>query len=330
MEGTFYGIVMDVPKLPVSIGVCVHNEAHNLPHFLDALIAQTFPKAYVLSEIMVVASGCTDDSVPILKQRARLDSRIKLVIERTRRGKVSGVNKILKQAHGSIIILVSADTLPEEHCISHLLALFRDPKVGMTGAHPVPVDDPDTFMGFVTHLQWELHHTLSLVHPKMGEMVAFRNVWGDAKALIPPDTVHDEAYLEIFFRSRGYRVVYVPDAIVYNKGPETIHEFIARRRNITAGFIQLWERYNYRPGTSVTIPKALSFIGMMVKKYPSYVHWVIAGALLQHLAATLGSRDWARGVKDPHIWDITQSSKKLVRQKRRLVETPLVTPVMEA
>lgn len=327
-------MVMDVPKLlPVSIGVCVHNEAQNLSHFLDAAVAQAFPKNYTLLEIIIVASGCTDASIAIIRKRRALDPRIRLLIERTRRGKVCGVNKILKQAQGAVIILISADTLPEEHGTSHLLAPFRDPRVGMTGARPVPVDDPDTFMGFVTHLQWELHHTLSLTHPKMGEMVAFRNpstLLPNEALIIPSDTVHDEAYLEIFFRSRGYKVVYVPDAIVYNKGPETIHEFIRRRRNITAGFIQLWERYNYRPGTSVTIPQALSFIGMMVKRYPRYVHWVVAGAILQHLAANLGSRDWARGVKDPHIWDITQSSKKLVTEKRRLIETPLATPVMEA
>ncbi len=316
-------------SLPTSltVGVCVHNEADNLPYLFDALIDQQMPPRSTLAEIIVVASGCTDDSVAILRRRRYRDPRIKLYGENTRRGKVSAVNTILKRATGDCIVLISADTIPEEHAVERLLAPFKDPQVGITGAHPVPVDDPSTFMGFVTHLQWELHHVLASKHPKLGEMIAFRNVW--RPLLIPSDTVHDEAYLEIFFRSRGYKAVYVPDAIVYNKGPETVREFIQRRRNITAGFVQLWERYNYRPGTSVTISDALTFIISMIRRHPMKTHWVLAGAFLQHLAATLGSRDWAHGVEHPHIWEITRSSKKLlgVRNKAWTVSKALPAPM---
>ena len=82
------------------------------------------------------------------------------------------------------MVVIGADVLPEASALEHLCSPFKDPQIGMVGGHPVPVNNPATFMGHAVHLLWRLHHQLACIQPKLGEVIAFRNVISD----IPSDT----------------------------------------------------------------------------------------------------------------------------------------------
>ena len=114
-------------------------------------------------------------------------------------------------------MLESGDTLPHEDAVEHLVRMFADPTVGMTGAHKIPVNTPDHLVGLFTHLRLRLEHQLCLEIPRLGEMIAFRKVFDR----IPPDVAMDEAFVEALVVKRGMQVRYAPDAIVYNTGPDT-------------------------------------------------------------------------------------------------------------
>src|SRR5919206_4124050 len=93
--------------------------------------------------------------------------------------------------------------------------------VGMVGGHPLPVNDEGTFLGHTVHLLWRVHDRLARDAPKLGEVVAFRNV----VPRIPLDTAVDEISLQALITQLGYRLVYEPHAIVYNRGPATVGDF---------------------------------------------------------------------------------------------------------
>ncbi|MEZ4516213.1 MAG: glycosyltransferase [Chloroflexota bacterium] len=107
----------------------------------------------------------------------------------TRQGKASAMNLYLRQATEDVLILSSADLLPAEDVVEKLVAPFADPEVGLTAGRPVPVNDPDTLMGFAAHMLWDLHHEMNQVGFKAGEMIAFRRIF----ERIPPFTAVDEA-----------------------------------------------------------------------------------------------------------------------------------------
>jgi glycosyltransferase involved in cell wall biosynthesis len=54
------------PRLRCSVGVTAYNEEANIGRLLDALLAQHL-RAVEISEIIVVASGCTDNTIPIVE-----------------------------------------------------------------------------------------------------------------------------------------------------------------------------------------------------------------------------------------------------------------------
>ncbi len=227
-----------------TVGIIAHNEEANIGRIIDRVLAQKLVTV-ATPEIIVVASGCTDGTEDIVREWVERDGRLRLLVQEKREGKASGINFFLRHASYPVVVLSSADLLPEVTAIEALVAPFEDPEIGMTSCRPVPVNDPDTFMGFAGHLLWELHHQINLVSFKAGEMTAFRRIF----ERIPYDTAVDEASVEPVIRGQGYQVRYVPEAVVYNKGPETVEDFLRQRRRIYAGHLAVRDGLGYAVST---------------------------------------------------------------------------------
>ena len=289
----------------VSLGIMAYNEAGNMGRLLEALLRQRSSRSR-LTEIIVVASGCTDGTEGIVGEFQEKDRRITLIREPVRRGKAAAINLFLGAATGDILVLESADTIPDEDTVDNLVAPFADPAVGMTGARPVPVNDESTFVGFAVHLLWRLHHCIALNNPKLGEMVAFRNF----VCHIPEDSAVDEASIESIVTGARYRLHYVPEAVVRNKGPETIGDFLRQRRRIAAGHrkLALENRYEVSTTRSGTILKAL------LAQHRWGIRetiWTAGTVLLEMIGRLLGYYDFHVLKKNPYMWDIAGTTKKL-------------------
>jgi biofilm PGA synthesis N-glycosyltransferase PgaC len=292
----------------VSLGIMAYNEEANIGELLHAVVNQKFHRDE-LSEIFVVASGCTDRTVEIVNKFAQRDSRIKPLVQIRREGKASAINLFLDHATGEIIILESGDTIPDPETFQRLIEPFSDSNVGMTGAHPIPVNSKNTFVGFVVNLMWNLHHKIALATPKLGELVAFRSM---VKA-IPKDTAVDEASIEAIVRDEGYTLRYVPDAIVHNKGPESIMDFIKQRRRITVGHKHLMHEQDYEVSTS----SPWKIFGILLGENPGGFRnsvWMVGAIGLEMVGRFLGYYDFHIKKRNPYVWDIASSTKKLSKE----------------
>ncbi|HET8630191.1 MAG TPA: glycosyltransferase [Thermomicrobiales bacterium] len=218
----------------VSVGIMAHDEGHNIGRLLDAL-GQQSGAAFEIAQIVVVSSASADGTDAIVRDRARRDPRIELVVEAHKRGKAAAINLFLARCRGDVVVLQSADTLPLPGTFQALCAPFADPAVGMVGGHPVPTNPRRGVLHHLGHLLWEMHHEVSLIAPKTGELVAFRPV----VARIDPTTCCDEDYVRLLIDRRGLRVVYAPDALCVNRAPSTWDEFLRQRYRVDAGEIAL-------------------------------------------------------------------------------------------
>src|SRR6516165_10286993 len=134
-------------SLPCSIGVMAYNEEANIQHLLASLVSQQTSSVHI-TEIIVVASGCTDRTTQIVEQWAAREPRIRLLVQPSREGKASAINYFLQEACEKVVVLCGADLLPVGSAIEQLVAPFANSEVGMTTARPVPVNEPNTLMGF--------------------------------------------------------------------------------------------------------------------------------------------------------------------------------------
>jgi poly-beta-1,6-N-acetyl-D-glucosamine synthase len=295
---------MAMEKINCSMGITAHNEAANIGRLLQRVQEQRL-ETVALTEIIVVISGCTDSTEAIVRAFAARDPRIRLLTQERREGKASAINLFLRHASEKTLVLSSADLLPAPDAIERLVAPLADPEIGMTSCRPEPVNDPSTFMGFAAHLLWNLHHQINLHGFKAGEMTAFRKVF----ERIPYHTAVDEASVEPVVRGQGYRVRYVPEAVVYNKGPETAADFLRQRRRIYAGHLDVKETLGYAVST-MSGRKIFFLLLRRLNWRPRPFLWTWAVVALEVFGRFLGWRDH-KNRRNHTVWEIATTTKEL-------------------
>ena len=297
------------PRLRCSVGVTAHNEEANIGNLLEMLCTQYLHDVDIV-EIIVVASGCTDRTIPIVEEIAQREARIRLFVQPRREGKASAVNVFLANAREDICVLESGDTLPRENTVENLVRMFSDPTVGMTGAHKIPVNTPEHIVGFFTHLRLRMEHELCLEIPRLGEMIAFRKVFDQ----IPPDIAMDEAFVEALVVQRGMQVRNAPDAVVYNTGPNTISDFARQRRRNHAGHLYLQRKYGYKV-SSIQNTRVIRVALKEVWGAVRLLYTLFLLAALEGWARLLGWYDYMIKHDRHVVWDMAYTQKADVVQE---------------
>lgn len=291
-------------QVSFAIGVMTHNEAQNISSLLTSLLSQTYWKN--ITKIIVISSGSTDETDSIVASFSKKYSKIILIKEKKRLGKAHAVNTFLNTTKDQILVLMSGDLLPKKKTLEFLVNHFQDEEVGIVGVRPIPLNKKNTFMGFAVHLLWSLHHYVSLSHPKMGEMIAFRRIFQK----IPVLSAVDEVNIESLIRGQGYRAVYEPKAVVYNRGPETIEDFIKVRRRIYSGHLTAKHEYSYTVSTLNNFDVLIVLLRHIDFSVNSLFY--LGGTIfLEFISRILGYIDYRFKLNNHSIWDIAKTTKKL-------------------
>lgn len=114
-----------------SIVIPCHNGAKVTEACLTAL-AETVPTS-LSAEIIVVDDASTDATAGMLRRRATLDERIRVLRNRRNAGFIAACNRGARAARGEILVFLNNDTIPRPDWLVALLRTFRDRKVGAAG-----------------------------------------------------------------------------------------------------------------------------------------------------------------------------------------------------
>jgi poly-beta-1,6-N-acetyl-D-glucosamine synthase len=280
-----------------------YNEEANIAEAIGTILDQR-PTSGEISELIVVASGCEDRTAAIVAEIAAGDPRVRLIEQARREGKASAINLFIAAARSPVLLMVSADVVVKDGTIDALLRHFEDPTVGMVGGHPTPVNDETTFLGHAVHMQWRLHDRIARESPKLGEIVAFRNVVPS----IPLDTPVDEISIQALVTQLGYRLVYEPQAVVYNRGPTTVADFLRQRRRIYAGHLRVRAQQGYSASTMSPSRVLQALRGSGSFRTPRAALWSLGTVGLETAARGLGHYDVARR-RPQHVWAISATTK---------------------
>ncbi len=227
-------------SVEVTVGICAYNEDKNIGILLDNILTeQALPTK---SEILVVCSGCTDNTIETVNSFAKQNSQIHIYIEAKRRGKASAINYILKNAKGNAIIFISADTLPTKNCFSKLLTKLQLPNVGIVCGKPTPINDSKLLVGRMVHLLWNLHDHIFHELNDAGLARHASEIYCIHKNIIkeiPNQVVNDDAYIALQTKKRGWLIKYERYAHVLICGPRTLMEYFQQRYRIIYGHYQV-------------------------------------------------------------------------------------------
>jgi len=297
----------------ISIGICAYNEERNIGRLLEALAKERGRHKFQIVEIVVVASSCTDRTAEIVESARQRDQRIRLIEEGERRGKPSAVNLLIRECRGEILVMMGADVIPKQGSIENLLRPFRSKNVGGTTGHPIPVNRSELPMGHMVNLIWRVFHEIATFESRRGtffhlsgELCALRR---EALTNLPPKVINDDTYLGWKAKTRQWRIVYVPEAIVHMKAPTCLTDFYRQRKRIVQGHLQIHQlgRAHISTMSPFVLPR------FVLKCVPLSLGGVLSAALatiLEILVHVTARGDLIRG-NIPHVWRPVESTKSL-------------------
>lgn len=292
--------------IPVTVGICAYNEAANIEATIRSLYSQR-QMCFTIDKAVVVSSGSTDRTDDIVKGLQNEFRTLELIRQEKRMGKNSAINLVLDEDQAGVVVLLNADnTLASEDSLDNLVRPLEDPQVGMVGGHPVPTNGTDSMSGFMSNLIWSMHHHISEISPKIGELMAFRNVGGR----LPTDMQSDEDILRMNLEKAGYRSVYVPEATVSNRGPETIHDFMKQRVRVNIGEMYMKRTFSYKIPTHDYKKLYAAMLGSI--RDMGWHPFKMIFAVLMELSARAYASAYVKADKgDMNVWAQVQSTKKL-------------------
>jgi poly-beta-1,6-N-acetyl-D-glucosamine synthase len=224
----------------VTVGICAYNERNNIGKLLrNVLSSQDLSDD---SEVLVVCSGCIDGTTEEALRFADMDSRVKVHVEKDRKGKASAINHILANAINDKIIFVSADTLPKKMSFPKLTNKLEGPNVGIVSGNPIPVNNSSSLVGKMVNLLWRFHGHVFEELNDAGLARHATELFCIRKGIvnkIPLQTVNDDAYIAVTAKSKGWLIKYSAKAKVSICGPKTFQEYFQQRRRIIFGHYQL-------------------------------------------------------------------------------------------
>jgi Glycosyl transferase family group 2 len=175
-------------------------------------------------------------------------------------------------------------------------------------ARKVLLYEVNTFMGHAVHQLWHLHDRLAREYVKLGEVIAFRNVISG----IPADSAVDEISIQALISQLGYKLRYIPECVVYNKGPLTARDFLKQRRRIYAGHLNVLAQQRYEASTIKVGPILQQLLAArdVTMGTPRQAFWTAGVIALEGYAHLQGYGDYIRK-REHHIWQMVDSTKDL-------------------
>jgi GT2 family glycosyltransferase len=213
-----------LPATSTSVIIPVYNGVQTLPACLKALQAQTRPP----DEIIVVDDGSTDGTARLAQQFAVT------VLSQANAGPAAARNYGARLAQGDILLFTDADCIPAPDWVERMAVPFADPTiVGAKGeyrtrqrelvARFVQQEYQDRYDRMDRQRQIDFVDTYAAAYRRS----VFLDT-GGFDSTFPTASVEDQ---EFSFRlaTQGYRLVYVPGAIVYHHHDRTLAEYFHRK-----------------------------------------------------------------------------------------------------
>ncbi len=232
----------------VSVIVLGFNGRAYLERCLDSVLAQDYPRF----EIIYVDNASHDGSAQLVADRYATIRRIE---NQRNLGYAGGNNIGIDHARGDILFLVNQDVELEPDCLSALAsALACDPRVGIAGCkifdsdgitlqHAGGVLGPSGLSEHIGRGERDIGQYASVAEREYvtGAAIAIRrSVWTACGPLDPAyfPAYYEETDLCVSARSRGFRVIFVPNArLIHHEAASTgktspAHNFAYHRNRV--------------------------------------------------------------------------------------------------
>ncbi len=272
----------------VTMLVAAYNEEDCIASKIENTLALDYPADKL--ELAIVTDGSTDRTPEIVASYA--ERGVRLFHQPERRGKAAALARAFPLTRGEVVVFSDANCFFRRDALYKLVRNLADPAVGAVGGAKRMLREGESIAGQGEGLYWRYESFLkrcdsavSSVMGVPGEIWAARR---EAYRCPEADTLLDDFVASLRMVEAGWRVVFEPDALAYEKAsPDLRAEWSRRVRNAAGG----WQAFFKLRG--MLRHKS----GLVTFQYLSHrmARWMVAPVLLAPLFAANTALAFAAG-----------------------------------
>ncbi len=269
---------------PVTVVISAYNEESQIEATVRNKIEQDYPPG--LLEVIVASDGSTDGTDQVLARMVQADSRITFIRQEPRSGKTAALNRLVEHARGDIVVFADANSMYRPDTVRHLIAPFVDPEVGYTSGKMLYVDPHGSLVGDGCTAYMRYENALRAAESAVGSVVGVDGGVDAVRRLLyrpmRPDQLPDFV-LPGTVIERGYRVVYVPEAVLEE---QTLTSGAAEyRMRVRVALRALWALWDMRGllnplrfplfSWQLASHKLLRYLSFLPLTAAALIHWLL-------------------------------------------------------
>jgi cellulose synthase/poly-beta-1,6-N-acetylglucosamine synthase-like glycosyltransferase len=220
----------------VTIILPIHNEERWIAEKCEDLQRQNYPED--LLHIVIVSDGSTDHSAALATKLG--NHRVQFIEYSRHRGKAWAINVGAQASTEEILLLCDARQKFAPCAVRCLVENFADPEVGAVTGKMVLCQHSNQF-GQAIGRYWEYEKWVRQRESEIDSVCGVTGcIWAVRRRLfrpLPEGTILDDVYLPMEVIRQGYRVVFDPRAIAYDRPSESSEiEYTRKRRTLLGNF----------------------------------------------------------------------------------------------
>ena len=218
----------------VSVCLVVHNGEPYLSDKVASLQALDYPRQSL--QILIYSDGSTDGTERLARRLAADDPRIFVVASPERLGKPTGLNRLVAEASGEVLLMTDVRQPLAPRALRALLEPLSDPSVGCVSGSLVLAGNTGA------SAYWRYEKLIRISEARLGSMVG---VSGSLYAIrredfrgLPSDVLLDDMFVPLLTAGAHKRIVMSAEAEAYDQAYADEREF-GRKVRTLAGNYQL-------------------------------------------------------------------------------------------
>jgi biofilm PGA synthesis N-glycosyltransferase PgaC len=235
-------------KPKISILVPTYNESSIILLKLTNLIRLSYPKDLV--EIIVVDSNSSDNTAQIVRQFSDElpQVKIRILVERDRKGKVHALNYALDQCECDVVIVSDADCFWPSDMLEKAIPFLADPLVGAISGPKILLNSNQTWVTRMEESYLKSANVLRLGESKEGSTVFFEGGFSAFKKeafdrFDPYETGSDDCGTVISTIERNFKAMLVPEAEFYSSFPPSFRGKLSIKLRRANQLVRVFGKY---------------------------------------------------------------------------------------
>lgn len=227
----------DLPT--VTVMIVAHNEEKVIEEKLNNVIGNDYPADKI--DYIVTSDFSTDATEEIVERfiAEHPDLRVRLHRAAEHKGKTNAQNEAQKLVQSEILVMTDANAMFERNAVTELAACFTSPDIAyVTGRLAYRNTENGTAAAEAVYWESDLskretESRIKTITAGNGAIYACRNaLYVD----FDPIACHD-AHMPRYYGLKGFRAIYNPDAVAYEKAGEVLEDEFKRKVRMNRGIL---------------------------------------------------------------------------------------------